>query len=37
MKRETANIIQSPVTAAQRITAKPSVPIARKRNLRKDK
>ena len=37
MRLKTANIILSPVTATQRITAKPSVPIARKRNLRKDK
>lgn len=37
MKLKTANIITSPVPATQRITAKPSVPIARKRNLRKDK
>lgn len=37
MKRKTANIIFSPVTAAQRITASPSVPTAQKRNLRKVK
>ena len=29
MRLKTANIILSPVTATQRITAKPSVPIAR--------
>lgn len=32
MRLKTANIIKSPVTATQRITAKSSVPIARKRN-----
>lgn len=37
MKRKTANIIFSPVTATQRITAKPSAPARIQRNLRKDK
>ena len=37
MRLKTANINLSPVTATQRITAKPSVPIALKQNLRKDK
>ena len=37
MRTKTANIILSPVTSTQRITAKPSGPIAHKRNLRKAK